>query len=673
MWARPPSWLRRSAPFRELFWGRETGFTSPLNARTTLRVSTNYSARVAGTVTARRAFIGLVLASVVLSIGNAIAIEATVPFPGIATRLLHHLTDFVENLTLGTLAGALVAALITYVPRLTVLLTTLGAAPIVHAAAGHTIWRKVMITFDGRYEWLVYVAIALESFAGSVLFVIGHWLGSFRRAWVIAPVIATATLVINNLFQPDQYFGDHCVIACGASILAGAAVARRFEGRFDRWPARRYATAVTPFMLFAFIPPSNATRVELFKVPSSVSAWVLAWAWWHDPISTAAVEPTPWLAGKSGDAPIPAAKEALTAGAPVVVLITIDATRADVTRTAPLPALEAMRAAGADFTNVVAPGSQTALSLSTLFSGRYFSQLKWDWVGTGSKKFVYPAVDPAPRFPELLTAAGVATAMAGPIVFLNPEYGIVRGFTDHRIMVQDSSHAMGNDVVNSLIDEIRAADPVRPAFFYAHIVEPHHPYDRGAKKDGPPLERYTSEVVLADELVARVARATEERFGNRAIFIVTSDHGEAFGEHNTVQHSKTVYEEVLRVPLVVRGGHVKPMKIDALVGIVDLGPTILDLFGVPTPPSFMGQSLVPLLGGQSMHFTRPLFAEARLHRAYFGELKVIEDVRRHTVEAYDLTKDPKELDNLYGRDPRADIGLATLQTFFEGAPLLYRQ
>jgi hypothetical protein len=74
-----------------------------------------------------------------------------------------------------------------------------------------------------------------------------------------------------------------------------------------------------------------------------------------------------------------------------------------------------------------------------------------------------------------------------------------------------------------------------------------------------------------------------------------------------------------------------------------------------------------------MHFTRPLFAEARLHRAYYGELKVIEDLRRHTVEAYDLTKDPKELDNVFGRDPRAEEDLATLRAFFEGTPLVYRQ
>jgi arylsulfatase A-like enzyme len=616
-----------------------------------------------------------------LSIGNAIDIASRVPFPGLGLRLLHHATDLAENLALGTFAGALVALCLRYAPRFAIAVTALASAPLIHAASGHTIWRKIMIWFGGRVEWSLYwPVIAVESLAGALIFVLGHWLGSFRRAWAIAPVLALAALVVNNLVQPDQYFGDHGIAAGAVGIFAGAALARRFESRFDAWSARRYFIVATPILLFAFVPPSNAVRVELFKVPSSVGAWVLATAWWRAPKLPSEVTPRdvgPWLAGRSGDRAVPPSKAILTLGPPVVVLITIDATRADVVneapRDAPLPELTAMAEHGARFTNVVAPGSQTAISLSSLFSGRYFSELTWDWVGTGAKRFVYPAADPAPRFPELLTAAGIPTTLVGPIVFLNAEYGIARGFSDHRVIVEDTSHAHGAQVIDMLVDRIRAADPNRPAFFYAHLIEPHHPYDRGEKKDGPAFERYVSEIALADRLVARAARATEEKFGGRAILIVTADHAETFGEHGTWEHSKTVYEEVLHVPLLVRGGKIEKRKIDAPVGIIDLGPTILDLFRLPTPPSFMGQSLVPVLAGEPMHFTRPLFAEARLHRAYYGELKVIEDMRRRTVEAYDLTKDPKELDNVFGRDPRADRDLATLRAFFEGAPLVYRQ
>jgi arylsulfatase A-like enzyme len=486
-------------------------------------------------------------------------------------------------------------------------------------------------------------------------------------------VIAIATLVVNNLVQPDQYFGDHGVLACAVSIFAGAALAHRFELRFDGWNARRFFTVATPILLYAFVPPPNALRCQLFEVPSSVGAWVLATIWWRAPQLPRDVAPRPFAPSRE----VPPSKATLTADSPVVVLITIDATRADVVngapRHAPMPELTAMAEHGARFTNAVAPGSQTAISLSSVFAGRYFSQLTWDWVGTGAKRFLYPAVDPAPRFPELLTKAGIPTTLVGPMVFLNAEYGIARGFTDHRVLVQDTSHAHGAQIIDMLVDRIRAADPDRPGFFYAHLIEPHSPYDRGEKKEGPAFERYVSEIALADQLVARAARAAEEKFGGRAILIVTSDHAESFGEHRTQEHSKTVYEEVLHVPLLVRGGKIERRTIDAPVGIIDLGPTILDLFRLPTPPSFMGQSLVPLLAGEPMHFTRPLFAEARLHRAYYGELKVIEDLRRHTVEAYDLTKDPKELDNVFGRDPRADEDLATLRAFFEGTPLVYRQ
>jgi arylsulfatase A-like enzyme len=148
---------------------------------------------------------------------------------------------------------------------------------------------------------------------------------------------------------------------------------------------------------------------------------------------------------------------------------------------------------------------------------------------------------------------------------------------------------------------------------------------------------------------------------------VSADHGEAFGEHATFQHTKTLYDELVRVPLLVRGPGVAPRAIDTRVGLVDLGPTILDLFGVETPASFEGQSLVPLLKGGAPALDRPLVAEGRLRRAMYlpDGLKVIEDDRRKTVEVYDLGRDPGELDNLFDRDPgRSDAAVATLRAFF---------
>ena len=235
-------------------------------------------------------------------------------------------------------------------------------------------------------------------------------------------------------------------------------------------------------------------------------------------------------------------------------------------------------------------------------------------------------------------------------------------------MAEGRRHAGGKAVIDPLLERLRRSgrDSREPLFLYAHLTEPHAPYDRG-KRTGTERERYLSEVAAADAQVARVAKLLSVRFPERGVLIVSADHGEAFGEHATFQHTKTLYEELVRVPLLVRGPGIAARVIDERVGLIDLGPTILDVFGVDTPAAFEGQSLVPLLAGRGKPLERPLVIEGRLRRAMYlpDNLKVIEDLRRKTVEVYDLTRDPGEMHNLFDRDPaRSDPALATLRAFF---------
>jgi arylsulfatase A-like enzyme len=119
--------------------------------------------------------------------------------------------------------------------------------------------------------------------------------------------------------------------------------------------------------------------------------------------------------------------------------------------------------------------------------------------------------------------------------------------------------------------------------------------------------------------------------------------------------------------LIARSPLFPRRSIQERVGLVDLGPTILDLFGVPTPATFNGQSLVPILAGGQMQFSRPLIAEGRLRRSLTQPdgLKVIDDPLRKLVEVYDLAADPEETRNLFDVDPaRADPALALLRAFF---------
>jgi arylsulfatase A-like enzyme len=240
----------------------------------------------------------------------------------------------------------------------------------------------------------------------------------------------------------------------------------------------------------------------------------------------------------------------------------------------------------------------------------------------------------------------VATVSVCSINFLAGGYGVTRGFREELMIARGRQHAPAREVMDPLIRRLGRAGP-EPLLVYAHLTEPHSPYDRGDRR-GTAWERYLSEIRVADTQIQRLVQLIDRRFADRAYLIITSDHGEAFGEHGTREHSKTLYEELLRVPLIVRGPGVAARRIEQRVGLIDLGPTILDLFGAETPPASMGQSLVPLLAGGDAPLDRPLLAEGRLRRAlYWGDLKVIDDPRRKVVEVFDLAADPGEAHNLF--------------------------
>jgi arylsulfatase A-like enzyme len=260
----------------------------------------------------------------------------------------------------------------------------------------------------------------------------------------------------------------------------------------------------------------------------------------------------------------------------------------------------------------------------------------------------------------------VGTAAFDSVNFMAGEYGVARGFHEERVVPEGRRHAYGVQVIDALLERLRRVS-TEPFFAYTHLMEPHAPYDRG-RREGTDWERYLAEIAVADREIGRVQNFLEHRFPGRWILLVSADHGEAFGEHGTFQHTKTLYDELLHVPLLASGpGIFQARTVEERVGLIDLGPTILDLFGVPTPATFEGQSLVPLLAGHGAPLTRPLCAEGRLRRALWmpDGMKVIEDLRRATVEAYDVTRDPEELHDLFDSDPdRAGAALATLRAFF---------
>jgi arylsulfatase A-like enzyme len=137
------------------------------------------------------------------------------------------------------------------------------------------------------------------------------------------------------------------------------------------------------------------------------------------------------------------------------------------------------------------------------------------------------------------------------------------------------------------------------------------------------------------------------------LVIVTADHGEEFFDHGGIGHGRTAYEEVLRVPLLMRW----PGRIPAgathhgLVGLIDMMPTILSLVGVPPPPGLQGSNLAePITRGEGTPSERRLFAQVisdtfRLEATHDLRYKLVRHARGPLggqEEVYDLERDPLE-------------------------------
>lgn len=137
------------------------------------------------------------------------------------------------------------------------------------------------------------------------------------------------------------------------------------------------------------------------------------------------------------------------------------------------------------------------------------------------------------------------------------------------------------------------------------------------------------------------------------VIVVTSDHGEALGEHGEDVHGYFVYEATLRVPLILRGPGVTPgTRLGAVARTIDLFPTILDVMGVGAGQPSSGRSLVPSLRGGQLN-DEPAFAESLVPLLHYGwsDLRSVRDGRWKYIlapraELYDLNTDPGELHNL---------------------------
>ena len=361
-----------------------------------------------------------------------------------------------------------------------------------------------------------------------------------------------------------------------------------------------------------------------------------------------------WPAACGRNAPAPPQQTAATQH---LLIVTIDTLRADRVgaygdRAARTPAMDALAKRGVTFLNAFAPTPITLPSHASLMTGRYPP-------GHGARHNGMRLDLALPTLAERLSQAGFATAAFVAAFPLDRRFGLIKGFETYGDKLprgpdgRQANERPGRDVVDEAISWLQRQRDGR-LFLWVHLFEPHAPY--GDPRSGRPTEtRYRDEIAEADRQLARLTEALGTRQPSTLV-VVTSDHGEAFGEHDEISHSVFVYDTTLRIPLIVAGPAVRAgMRVDQPVSLVDLAPTITRTLNLP-PMDTDGADLSPALNGGEAP-GRVLYAESFAPLFDFGwsPLRSVREDGWKYIEApkpelYDLSSDPGETRNLVAQN-----------------------
>lgn len=349
-----------------------------------------------------------------------------------------------------------------------------------------------------------------------------------------------------------------------------------------------------------------------------------------------------------------------------VIFVSVDTLRFDLGYTGyPRPisaSLDRLAARSVVFERAYALASYTGKSVGPMLIGKYPSETKRGWLHFNrfgvEERFVQ----------ERLQASGVRTISVQGHWYFTPEYGLGRGFDVLDMSAAPAKRQLeGDKTVNSdelsdaAIRQLSQSENTRGRFFmWVHYLDPHADYIRHAGFDFGPRGRdlYDSEVAFTDQQIGRLIEFVEASdFGKRTVIIVTSDHGEAFGEHGMWRHGFELWEALVRVPLIVHVPGVAARRHQVARGAIDLAPTLLSLFGIPLPAGderLSGQSLLPDIVMPEGHVPepRPVFIDMpagpyneERQALIQDDIKLIVSSGRN-IGLYNLARDPAELVDL---------------------------
>jgi arylsulfatase A-like enzyme len=368
------------------------------------------------------------------------------------------------------------------------------------------------------------------------------------------------------------------------------------------------------------------------------------------------------------------------------LLLTVDTVRADHVGAygyarATTPNLDAFARTAVVFEWAFSASNHTPRSIPALVTGLYPSRLTWKKVTN------YPALaDNVRTVAEDLRAAGYRTVGVFPHWYFHKRRNLHRGFDVWDLSVappqDDGSAVTAPELTRRARQHLRElAQGPAPFFLWVHYQEPHYPY---VEHEGSPrfgrtmMDRYDGEIRFVDTHVGQLLGELEATgVAPQTAVFVTSDHGEAFGEHGKHWHGHALYNEQVRVPFLLRAPGIAAGRIRSPVSAVDVVPTMLDLAGLPIRAGLSGRSLVAVARGTTEH-ARPVLVELlaypnfprSMRAVVVGDLKLIHDHTENRFELFDLARDSGEKDDLFGERPsEAERLKAILVRFADGGPL----
>lgn len=382
---------------------------------------------------------------------------------------------------------------------------------------------------------------------------------------------------------------------------------------------------------------------------------------------------------------------------PNIVLISIDSLRADHLgcygyERDTSPTIDRLASEGVRFERAISQAPWTLPSHASLFTGLYGRTHQTD-------DLVKRLPDGIPTIASELSDYGYNTRGIVSGTFMQKRFGLDSGFDEYDDELAQVNHKRSHETITSPVIHGKATAMLEnlspPFFLFLHYWDVHYDFAPPAPHDTrfdldyagnitskrfmknerinvdmprADLEHlvalYDGEISWVDAHIERLLAVLDEQgFTENTVIILTADHGDEFFEHGAKGHSHSLYDELLHVPLIVRGPGVKAgATVPQAVELVDVLPTVMDLTRTDTPAGAQGRSLIGALRGEPLA-PEPVFSQTTRARKdkdaeWTDAWSVESELRKWTTfteagvpnELYDIATDPGETTSLGSDD-----------------------